>query len=157
LGASDVAAVLKARGVALERVDPNQLQSAAHYVNGAATLGEQQDKLRRVLDNFQVLGRIGMPRLPREQMVNQLWALAKVPGHALQSLSDAEIQKKFQEVAAALNGGPGSADIKVGKHDLKLQIGENGQVLSSSCKKPSFLSKAWGAVKKVGPYALAAA
>ncbi len=157
MGAGDVAAVLKMAGIPLERVDPNQLQSAARYLNTATSLQDQQEKLRKTLDNFQVLGTIGAPRLGRQEIVEQLWAMAKVPGHALSKLSDAEVHKKFQEVAAALNGGPGPAQIKIGKHNLKLEIGEGGRVLKSSCKKPSFLSKVWKVVKTVAPYALMAA
>jgi len=154
LGAADVAAVLKMSGVDLSRVDPNQLQSAARYVSGAATLSEQQDKLRKTLDSFQVLEKIGLPKLTRQEMVDQLWGIAKVPGHALQKLSDTEVQKKLQEVLQAVNGGAGKAEIKVGKHNLKLEVGSNGQVTKSSCKQPSFMSKVWKAVKVVTPIAL---
>ena len=144
-------------GVPLEKVDPNQLVSAAAYVSSATTLADQQEKLRKTLDNFQMLATVGAPRLSRQQMVDQLWAMAKVPGHALQKLSDVELQRKYQEVAGALNAGPGASQIKIGSHNLKLEVGEAGQVLSTSCKKPSFFSQAWGVIKKVAPIALTAA
>jgi len=157
LQAADLAAILKMSGVDLAKVDPNQLHSATRYLGTATSLSDQREKLRKTLDNFQVLDKTGLPRLDRQQMVNQLWALAKVPGHALQKLSDAEIQKKFQEVAAALNGGPGQAQIKIGKHNLKLTVGENGQVSKSECKKPGFFSKLWSGIKKVAPIVLTVA
>jgi hypothetical protein len=157
LEAPDLAAVLKLTGIPLEKVDPNQLASAASYVSSATTQADQQEKLRKALDSFQVLSTMGAPRLTRQQMVDQLWAMAKVPGHALQKLSDGEIQRKYQEVASALNAGPGPAQIKIGGYNLKLELGEAGQVLSTSCKKPGFFSKLWGVVKKVAPVALTVA
>ncbi len=154
LEAVDLAAVLKMAGVDLAKVDPSQLQSAARYVSGALSLEDQQQKLRKAIDSFQVLEKIGLPKLSRQQMVDQLWGVAKVPGHALSKLSDAEVSKKFQEVLAAVNGGPGKSEIKIGKHNLKLEVGQNGAVAKSSCKKPGFFSKVWGVVKKVAPLAL---
>ena len=156
LEAVDLAAVLKAAGVDLAKVDPNQLQSAARYVSGATGLEDQEQKLRKAIDNFQVLETIGLPKMTRQQMVDQLWGVAKVPGHALTKLSDAEVSKKLQEVLSAVNAGPGKSEIKIGKHNLKLEVGSNGQVAQSSCKKPGFFSKVWGAIKKVAPIALTA-
>ncbi len=153
-GAVDLVAVLKQSGVPLERVDPSQLEAAARYLNTAVSVQDQQEKLRKTLDGFHVLDKIGAPKLSRQQMVDQLWAAAKVPRHALARLSDGEVQKKFQEVVGALNGGPGAAQIKIGKHDLKLQIGEHGEVLKSSCKKPSFWSKVGKVLNVVVPAAL---
>ena len=149
LSPAELAAVLAQAGLALEKVDPNQLVSAARYVSSATSLAEQQDKLRKTLDNFQVLASTGLPRMSRQEMVEELWAMAKVPGHALHKLSDAEIHKKLQEVAGALNGGPGPSEIKVGQHKLKLEIGEGGQILGSSCKEPGFGSKLWSGIKTV--------
>ncbi|MGH2628383.1 MAG: hypothetical protein ACRDHY_17225, partial [Anaerolineales bacterium] len=155
LEAGDLAAVLKMAGVDLTKVDPNQLQSAARYVWGGATsLEDQQQKLRKAIENFQVLEKIGLPKLSRQQMVDQLWGVAKVPGDALAKLSDAEVARKFQEVLAAVNAGPGKSEIKIGKHNLKLEVAENGQVSKSSCKKPGFFSKVWSGIKKVAPIAL---
>jgi LysM repeat protein len=154
---ADLAAVLARAGLPLEKVDPNQLASAARYVSSATSLSEQQDKLRKTLDNFQALSSIGLPRMSRHEMVEELWAMAKVPGHALQKLTDAEIHRKLQEVAGALNGGPGPTQIKIGKHNLKLEIGEGGQILGSSCKKPGFFSKVWSGIKKVAPIVLTVA
>ncbi|MCI0372276.1 MAG: hypothetical protein L0214_13115, partial [candidate division NC10 bacterium] len=154
LEAVDLAAVLKMAGVDLAKVDPNQLQSAARYVSGATGLEDQQQKLRKAIENFQVLEKIGLPKMTRQQMVDQLWGVAKVPGHALSKLSDAEVSKKLQEVLSAVNGGPGKSEIKIGKHNLKLEVGQNGAVAKSSCKKPGFFSKVWSAVKVVTPIAL---
>src|SRR5262249_53423584 len=73
LEAVDLAAVLKMAGVDLAKVDPNQLQSAARYVSGATSLEDQQQKLRKAIDNFQVLETIGLPKMTRQQMVEELW------------------------------------------------------------------------------------
>jgi hypothetical protein len=84
--AADVAAALKATGEPpLERIDPGQLGAAARYLNTATSLADQQEKLRKVLDNFQVLDRIGLPRMPREQLMGQLDTYARVPGKATAS------------------------------------------------------------------------
>ncbi len=154
LGAADLAAALKEAGIALEKVDPQQLDAAARYVSAAASASEQQDRLRKTLDGFETLARIGAPRLSRQEMVDQLWAAAKVPGHALQKLSDAEVAKALQQVTAAANGGPGEHQLKVGSYTLKFTVGASGSVASSSCKKPGFFSKIGSVLKKVAPIAL---
>src|SRR5262249_3423477 len=141
-------------GVDLAKVDRNQLQSAARYVSGATSLEDQQQKLRKAIDNFQVLETIGLPKMSRQQMVDELWGVAKVPGHALANLSDADVSKKLQEVLAAVNAGPGKSEIKIGKHDLKIDVGANGQVTQSSCKKPGFFSKLGKIAKVMAPIAL---
>jgi hypothetical protein len=148
LGASDIAAALKSAGVALERVDPGQLRAAARFVSGARSAAEQRERLRLALDAFRVLGRIGLPRLPREQMVRQLWSLAGLPSHVLRKLSDVDIRRKFQDVAAVLNDGAGRAEIDIAEHDLRLEVGDDGVLLASSFRKPGFLSKMWGTVRK---------
>jgi hypothetical protein len=145
MGAPEVAAAVKLSAVALERVDPNQLRAVARYVNTAANRAEQQDKLRRALDNLQILGRIGLPKLPREQIVRQLCWFAHVPSDALANLSAAETQRSFHEVVAALNGGE-TAEIRVGRRNLKLEIGPTGLVVTSACRKPGLLSRVWGAI-----------
>jgi hypothetical protein len=53
LGAADLAAALKEAGVALEKVDPQQLEAAARYVSAAASGSDQRDRLRKALDGFQ--------------------------------------------------------------------------------------------------------
>jgi hypothetical protein len=79
LGAVDLAAVLQGSGLDLTRVDPNQLQAAARYVSAATSLEDQQQRLRKTLDSFQVLSTIGLPRMSRQQMVDELWGVARVP------------------------------------------------------------------------------
>jgi LysM repeat protein len=154
LTAADLAAALKEAGLPLDKVDPQQLDAAARYVSAATSGGDQQDRLRKTLDGFQVLTRVGAPRLSRQEMVNELWAAAKVPGHALQKLNDAEVAKVLQQVTAAVNGGPGEHQLKVGSHNLKFTVGANGSVGASSCKKPGFFSRVGSALKKVAPIAL---
>ena len=154
LRAADIAALLKEAGVPLEQVDPQQLEAAARYVATARTTAEQAEKLRKSLDGFQALARIGEPRLSRQEMVDQLWAAARVPGHALQKLSDADLAKALQQVTAAVNGGPGEHQLKLGSYNLKLTVGASGTLASSSCQKPSFFSKVGSVLKKVAPIAL---
>jgi hypothetical protein len=154
LGAAEIAALLKQAGIALEKVDPQQLEVAARYVATAQTTTDQAEKLRKTLDGFQTLARIGEPRLTRQEMVNDLWAAAKVPGHALQKLSDAELTKALQQVRAALNGGPGEHQLKLGSYNLKLAVGANGTLAASSCKKPGFFARIGSTLKKAVPIAL---
>jgi hypothetical protein len=149
----DLAAVLKRAGLALERVDPNQVVSATRYLMTATTLPDQQEKLRKVLDNFKTLDRIGLPRMDREQLMGQLDTYAGVPGKASAKLGEAELEAKFQEIAATLNGGE-ELQTKLGKYNLKLSVNAEGQVTESSCKKPGLLSRIGGFLKKVTPYAL---
>ncbi|HSD26392.1 MAG TPA: hypothetical protein VLL75_03765, partial [Vicinamibacteria bacterium] len=156
LGAAELAVALQQSGVDLARVDPNQLLAASRYVSGATSLEDQPQRLRKALDSFQVLATIGLPRLTRQQMVDELWVVARVPGHALTKLSDAELGKKLQEVLAAVNAGPGKSELRIGKYSLHLEVGQNGTVEKSSCKKPGFFSKLWGGIKKVAPIALTA-
>jgi LysM repeat protein len=157
LGAADLAAALKEAGIALEKVDPQQLEAAARYVSAAAGGTDQRDRLRKALDGFQTLARIGAPRLTRQEMIDQLWGAARVPGHALQKLSDAEIARTLQQVSAAVNGGPGEHQLKVGSYNLKFTVGASGELASSSCQKPGFFSKLGSALKKVAPIALTVA
>jgi LysM repeat protein len=150
---ADVAALLKESGGSLEKTDPNQLVQAADFINEARDAGDQQERIRKTLDTFTVLENRGAPKLDREQMKNQLWAMAKVPGHAIEKLSDAELGKTFQEVAGKLNAGPGQSELKIGSHKLKITVDANGEVTDSSCKKPGFVDK----LKTVGKIALTVA
>src|SRR5439155_21552480 len=83
LGAGDLAALAKKSGVPLEKLDPNQLAMAARYVNQAGDGPAQAESLRKALDNLQSLSTGSTPKLTRDEMKEQLWAMAKVPGHAL--------------------------------------------------------------------------
>lgn len=155
--AADLAAALKqAHQPPLERIDAGQLGAAARYLNSATSLADQQEKLRKVLDNFQVLDKIGLPKLPREQLMGQLDTYAKVPGKATSKLKDSELQATFQEIAATLNTG-GELKTKVGKHNLELKVAQDGKVLQAKCKKPGFWSKVGGFVKKAVPVVLTVA
>ena len=154
LGPADVAFLLKEGGVPLETVDPQQLTAAARYASSATTVEEQADRLRKTLDSFQTLARVGAPKLTRQEMVAELWAAAKVPSHALQKLSEADVAKTLQQVRSALNGPPGEQQIKVGSYTLKLAVGSGGTLRSSSCKKPGFFSKLGSVLKKAVPVAL---
>src|SRR5574341_724271 len=88
--------------------------------------------------------------------MGQLDSYAKVPGKATSRLTDAELQAKFQEIAATLNSG-GELRTKVGKHNLELTVSQDGQVLKTKCKKPGFWSKVGGFLKKAVPVVLTVA
>ena len=94
------------------------------------------------------------PRLTRQDLVNELWAAAKVPGHALQRLSEAEMSNVLHQVRTALSGGPGEHQIAVGSYTLKLGVGAGGRLESTSCRKQGFFSKVGSVLKKVAPIGL---
>jgi Fe-S-cluster formation regulator IscX/YfhJ len=156
LTAADLAAVLKKAGVDLARVDPNQVVAAVRYLNGTSSLPAQQEELRKVIDSFHVLGRIGLPKVPREHLLGQLDRFPHLPRKATEKLSDAELQAKFQEIAATFNAG-GELQTKIGKYNLKLSVNEQGQITKSECKKPGFFSKIGGFFKKIAPVVLTVA
>jgi hypothetical protein len=156
LTAADLAAVLEKAGVDLTRVDPNQVVAAVRYLNGTSSLAAQQEELRKVIDSFHVLGRIGLPRIPREHLLGQLDNFAHLPRKATEKLGDAELQAKFQEIAGTFNAG-GELQTKIGKYNLKLSVDAQGQVTKSECKKPGFFSGLWNGIKKLAPIALTVA
>ena len=124
LTAGALAALLKMSGVDLASVDPTQLRAASSYVSRSASLDDQRLRLSKALDTFQILDRTGLPRLSRDQIIDALWNVARVPGHAVAKMSEAEIAQKLHEVLATVNAGPGQSEIKVGQHNLKLTVGE---------------------------------
>lgn len=144
LAAADVAMLLRATGIAYERQDPNQLLAATRYINEAPDAGNQQERIRKALDGFHVLGNIGHPQLSSQEMKDLLWGAANVPGHAFGSMNQGEVAAKYQEVVGALNGPAGDYKIRIGKHDLKFTLDEAGAVTDSSTKKPSV----WGKILK---------
>ena len=149
LSTADLGAALKQAGVTLENVDPSQLDDALRYVNGATSLADQQERLRKAVDNFQVLQRTGLPKLPRAFLEQQLNAAARIPTKATRKLKEADLLAKFQEITGTLNTG-GTLKTKIGKYKLELKVDENGRVLKSKCKKPGLFSKIGGAFKKIG-------
>jgi len=156
----DLAAAIRDMGVPLESVDPNQLAAALSYVNAGAsgavaefahgapqTLEEQRERLNGALRQFRCLAEHGPAQMDRSTAINMMWSAARIPGHAFEKMSDAEVLAAAQQTAAACNT-PGSHELKVGKHTVKLTIGGDGAVQSTSTKPPSGWSKV-GRVAKV--------
>ena len=153
--AADVAALARESGAKLEKLDGNQLNVAANYINEGKTLGEQQERTRKALNNFNILEN-GMPQLTMNDIKGSLWDVARVPGHALDNCKGADLQKAYQDVAAAANT-PGTHEVKVGKHKVNFTVDEKNDVSGSSTKKEGFWSKVGGFLKKVGKIALTVA
>lgn len=85
------------------------------------------------------------PQLNRDQMIEELWAAARVPRHAIEKMSDAEMARTYQEVAAVINGPAGQHKLKVGKHEVTLTVDVTHRVVDSTTKKPSI----WGKIGKI--------
>ena len=83
--------------------------------------------------------------LTRDEMIGQLWEAARVPTHAIEKMSDAEMARTLQEVTAVINGPAGQHKLKVGKHEVTLTIDEAHRVVDSKTKKPSI----WGKIGKI--------
>lgn len=150
LAPADLAMLLQASGLPYEKQDPGQLVSATRYINAAPDAGNQQERLRKALDGFHILNGIGHPALTSQEMKDLLWGAANVPGHAFGTMSVGEVAARYQDVAAALNGAPGKHEVKIGKHNLKIELDAQGHVTESSTKKP-------GVLGKIGKFALTVA
>src|SRR6185295_10256773 len=98
LSAGDVGAMAREAGVPVERLDPGQLQQASRLINGATTPQEQRDRIALSLNNLSVAAGGRMPELSRQDMQAMLWAEAKVPGHAVEGLSDSALRGVFSQV-----------------------------------------------------------
>lgn len=85
------------------------------------------------------------PQLGRDQMIEELWAAARVPRHAIEKMSDAEMARAYQDVAAVINGPAGQHKLKVGKHEVTLTVDATHRVVDSTTKKPSI----WGKIGKI--------
>lgn len=85
------------------------------------------------------------PPLSRDQMIEELWAAARIPRHAIEKMSDAEMSRTFEQVSAVINGPAGQHKLKVGKHEVTLTIDQANRVVDSKTKKPSI----WGKIGKI--------
>jgi hypothetical protein len=150
LTAGDLALIVRESGISFTKQDPNQLNAATSYLNNANDLAEQQERLRKTLDVFHTLDGRGLPQLTRDQMVGQLWEVARVPLHAIERMNNAELARTYEDVAAAVNGPAGQYKLKAGKHDVSFTVTEAHQVVNSKTQKPSV----WG---KIGRIALTVA
>ena len=145
LSAGDVGAMAREAGVPVERLDPGQLQQASRLINGATTPQEQRDRIALSLNNLSVAAGGRMPELSRQDMQAMLWAEAKVPGHAVEGLSDSALRGVFSQVTQATNH-PGSHELTVGDHTLDLTVGQDGSLQHTETKPPSFWSRLGGAL-----------
>lgn len=136
----DVALLAKQAGIPLEKMDPNQLAQATKLLNSGKTAQEQRDCVSVAVQNLQLIAGGKPPSFNKDEMKAMMWAQSKLPGHAVDKLSESELAKKFQESAAATNA-PGEHAFKIGKYNTTIKVSEDGDFESSKCKKPSLLSK----------------
>ncbi len=162
---AELAAAIRDMGVPLSKVDPSQLQSAVDYINNGSagavaefgqgapkTADEQRERMALALRQTRYLVEHGAAPIDRQTAINLCWSAARIPGHAFEGMSDDEARAVAQQTAAACNT-PGNHEFKVGKHTVKLTIGESGTVDSSSTKPPS----AWGRIGRIANVVLTVA
>lgn len=150
-GGLDLASLAREVGVEPARLDPNQLEAARRYVEDGDP-AQQSERLRKALNNFNVLDQGGPPKMSRQETNDLMWGVARVPGHATQKLDEQGLSQTFQEVAAAV-ASPGQHKLKVGQHTLEMKVNQSGQVTESETKAPSALSKIGGFLKTAIPVA----
>jgi hypothetical protein len=151
---AELLAAIRDMGVPLEMVDPIQVGAALNFINEGAsgaieefgrgapqTVDEQRERLVLALRQFRYLAEHGPARMDRSLAINVMWSAARIPGHAFETMSDREVLAMAQKVAAACNT-PGHHELKVGRHTVKLTIGEDNTVLKTETKPPS----AWEAI-----------
>ncbi len=150
-GGVDLASLAREVGVEPARLDPNQLEAARRYVEDGDP-AQQSERLRKALNNFNVLDQGGLPKMSRQETNDLMWGVARVPGHATQKLDEQGLSQTFQEVAAAV-ASPGQHKFKVGEHTLEMKVNQSGQVTETETKAPSALSKIGGFLKTAIPVA----
>src|SRR5262249_38358833 len=124
LEGAELAAAVRDMGVPLEKVDPNQLGAALSYINTGAsgavaefgrgapkTVDEQRQRLTLALRQFRCLAEHGPAPMDRKTAIDVMWSAAKIPGHAFEKLSDAEVLAAAQQTATACNT-PGQHEFK---------------------------------------------
>ena len=166
---ADMAAMVRAAGVPLERIDPAQLFAAGVYVNEGgkmlhAELGPPQnllDQSRRIaecLQQFRCLDRGVTPQLTGGECMVVLLQTAGGNPQSYKSVSDSEFRAAAQDVARALNN-PGSHTVKLdSKTSVNLTVGDDWKVTGSGVQtKKGFFAKLWDGVKKYGKIALTVA
>jgi hypothetical protein len=152
LGSADVLAALKSRGLDLTWVDPGQLAPAARYVNGGADAASRAWRLAQAAEAFRALAKLEALPWSRNRMADLLRTVARVPGRALAGLAEAEVGERCQEIARAVNLGPGLLRTKAGAFHLVLVVDEEGRVVRSSCRKRGVVSRVGGAIERTaGP------
>ncbi|MGH7536026.1 MAG: hypothetical protein ACREMG_10600, partial [Gemmatimonadales bacterium] len=158
----ELAAAIRDMGVPLEKVDPNQLAAAVSYINTGAsgavlefgqgapkTVEEQRERMALALRQVRYLAERGPAPMDRGLAMEVMWSSARIPGHAFEKMSDAEVLAAAQQTAAAVNT-PGTHEFKIGRHTVKLTIGEGGAVKSTSTRPPSV----WSTIGKIANVAL---
>ncbi len=110
--------------------------------------GQLQDTPTEVVES--PVETVSATTLSRDEMIGQLWEAARVPRHAIEKMSDAEMARTLQQVNAVIDGPAGQHKLKVGKHEVTLTIDAQHNVVDSNTKKPSV----WG---KIGRIALTVA
>ncbi len=155
LDAGELLAMAKQAGIPLERLDPGQLAQATNFINRATDAQNQRDRINWSLTNLGLAAENKGPQLTRTEMIEFLWAAARVPGHALNKLSDTQLAAKYQEIACATNT-EGQSSVKIsGDHTLNLTVGKDGAIQDTKTKHTGgFWNGVVNLAKKAAPIAL---
>lgn len=127
-----------------------QLAGAAHFVNSAADLPQQQGRLAQVLDTIRSLASQRPPERSVQEMKDELKMTFNLPDKAFKKLSDAQIRAKYHELMNALNGPAGNHQFKVGKYKVNFQTDGNGTLVSCNVKKRGLFAALGNFFKKFG-------
>jgi hypothetical protein len=157
LGAVPVTAVLAAvkdAGLDLTRVDPGQIAPAARYASSGLTAGERRMRLAKAVSVFRVLANASSPALSRTRTLELLRSLTGLPERPLAALPEAEAHRRLQEIARAVNLGPGVFLTKVGAYQVALVVDAEGAIVRRSCRKRGLLTAVGRALATPAPLAL---
>ena len=124
------------RGVAVRRELLDRFESGISIANPDAD---------QTADVAQTTNAQEQPQLGREEMIGELWVAARVPRHAIENMSDAEMARTLQQVNSVIDGPAGQYKLKVGKHEVTLTVDDAHHVIDSETKKPSI----WGKIGKI--------
>lgn len=141
----DVAAMAREAGIPVERLDAGQMTQAARLINGATSPQDQRDRIALSLNNLSVAANGQIPQLSRKDMEAIMWAEAKVPAHATQGLTDAEVRSAFLDVTRAVNQ-PGTHALEIGQQNLELNVAADGSLQGTRSKRDGVFTRAFAAI-----------
>lgn len=84
----------------------------------------------------------------RNDLIEELWAMARVPRHAVEKLPDAKLRQVHDDISRRVQQG-GKHKVKIGSHEVTFTA-DGGAVTSSTTKKQGGFFSKLGSVVKAG-------